>query len=459
MNSAKIPTILGVAVLLVGVVVGVLLIQQDTVFRLGASPDTTPKDVRITNVVATSFTVSWHTKKKTIGFVSWGDSQDFGKTSRSNGTLPTYSHHVDVENVVPGEEYFFVINSEGDEHDNLGSPWEITTAPNILLPRQGPIISGVVKTVSGAPANDAIVYITSSGITPLSAQVTNNGEWLYPLSGALSFSLGAYAQVTAETFVELYVQAGGEGMSTARALIGNINPAPEMVLGQSYDFTTDNPLNQSSKTDIVAPSGSQSSGDENGVTLDSLDDGETIFTTDPEFFGEGPAGGSITVTVESENSVTQDVQVLGDGSWKWSPSLSLEEGAHNITVSWIDSRGILQSIQRSFTVFASDDDPSFESTPSASTNAPIPTASPAASSTSTPTPTTTSTPASSPSSTSTPTPTPTSSPSPTPTPTLALATPTSTPAVNLPSAGVIAPTVIGMFAGVALLIGSLLIAL
>jgi hypothetical protein len=439
-----------VLVLLVGVAVGVILIQQDTIFRLGASPDITPRDARQTNITSNSLSVSWNTKKKTVGYVSWGDSDALGKTARGGSTEPTYTHHVVLESLAPGDEYQYKIISDGEEFDNSGINWKFKTPELALQPRNAGVISGIIKTASGAPVPDAIVYITGSGLSPLSVQTTADGRWFYALSPALNPSLDGYATITPDTLVDIYVQAGGDGIATAQAKIGNINPASEMVLGNRYDFRTT--TGSSEVGAVPGQTGIQES--DEPATIDSLDEGETIFTTTPEFFGEGPAGGQINVVIESLDPISDTVDVLPDGTWKWSPPTSLAEGAHSITISWLDSSGILQRLTRSFVVFASPDDPAFEATRSGSISTVAPTA------TSTPTFTPTPTKSPTPSKSQTPSPSPTATPSPTIKPTItptATARPTQNP--NLPPAGISLPTMIGVISGVMLLVGSLLIAI
>lgn len=58
MNRKTIPTIAGIFLLVVGLALGVLLVQQRQVFRLGASGELAPKDVRITNITDNSATIS-----------------------------------------------------------------------------------------------------------------------------------------------------------------------------------------------------------------------------------------------------------------------------------------------------------------------------------------------------------------------------------------------------------------
>ncbi len=446
MNN-KIPTIIGIIVLLAGVAVGVILISQRTVFRLGASPDVAPLNVEFTNITADSFSVSWNTKKETIGYVVWGDDLSLEKTARENKTIATYTHHVDIENLALGGEYHLKIISDGKEFDKDGVAWSQKTATFTLPPRNAGVVSGLIKTTEGQPAGDAIVYITKEGMSPLSATTTPDGRWFYALSSALNNELSGYATITPDTIIEIHAQAGIQGEARAVAKIAHANPTPEMWLGNQYDFKSGIVSEESSALPEVR---SEKGGLAEPVTLESLDEDETIFTTNPEFFGEGPAGSKIMVTVESPNPITDDVKVLGDGTWKWSPPTPLPEGEHTITISWLDSSGILQNIKRNFVVFASPDDPAFEATQSASTITPSPTpritASPKPTASPSPTPT------------KSPTPKPTKSPTPSPKPTPTL-TPSPTPVVDLPPAGNSLPTVVGIVSGILLLVGSLLMAI
>jgi hypothetical protein len=168
------------------------------------------------------------------------------------------------------------------------------------------------------------------------------------------------------------------------------------------------------------------------VILESLNEGETVTSNQPQFFGKGPKGEPITITVHSQDVVTGSVTIPSSGSWSWSPSSTLEAGAHTITISWVDATGITRSLTRDFVVQAGEA-PAFT----------------ASSSGSSPTPTPTSTP--------TGIPTPTASPvvllSATPTPT-AIASPTSTPTASpmaIPVTGNLTPTILLFMIGVVIL--------
>src|SRR3989304_5866495 len=76
MRKSKIPTIIGIFILVFGLAAGVLLVRNQNFFRLGASAEFAPKDVRISNITDSSATVSWITDRETSGFVKWGEGQD-----------------------------------------------------------------------------------------------------------------------------------------------------------------------------------------------------------------------------------------------------------------------------------------------------------------------------------------------------------------------------------------------
>ncbi len=465
-NKLKIPSLLGVFVLVLGLAVGVALIGQRQIFRLGASADSAPQDVRISNVTDSSFTVSWYSTKPTVGYISWGSTTALGQSSEVSGLDTKTVHSVTVDELSASTNYYFVINSGGVEFDNNGIAWSVATGPTLSVNATALLASGTIRAADGSPASDVLVYINGGGLAQVSGVTSQNGTWTIPLSSARSRTLSAYANLTANDILDVYVQAGGLGVATAQVLVSQTNPTPEIVLGQSYDFRNDQTIDSGGlpEADLslpeneeeLGPGGLDLSSQETGssserpVTIESIDEAEEIVYTDtPEFFGEGPAGSVITITVESD-PVTDEVRVTNGGEWSWSPPTSLPDGEHTITISWIDASGFLRKITRSFVVAAAEDEPGFESTPSGATSTPKPTASP------TPTPTAT--------------PKATKSPTPSPTPTATIkptVTPSATPAptrISIPStesgvpeAGVATPTLLLAFVGLALFISGIFI--
>lgn len=385
MRKSKIPTFAGLIVLIVGLVIGVFIVQNQQIFQSGASGEAAPKDIRITNVSDSSFTVSWVTQKETSGFLKWGENSTLGRTQNETSSEKSLTHSVVLDSLKPQARYYFKINSDGEDFDNSGSVWSTETGPKISGSPSTTILSGSLVDGVGKPVKNALVYLTISGAQSLSTQTSGSGAWLIPVAGIRTENLGGIFVVSDTTEVSIFTNSGPFGVSTAQSVVKNTKPAPAMVLGKVHDFrnienTGDNGISEASIN--LPDSGTPTSGFDTNpatselspsttVTLESISQGEVITTTDPEFFGEGPKGTAITITVESE-VVTENLIIKNDGTWSWSPPTNLEPGTHKITVSWKDVSGITRTLVRNFVVSAAEG-PAFESTPSASL---IPSASP-----------------------------------------------------------------------------------
>ena len=134
MKKTTIPTIIGIVVLVLGVAAGVFLLGQQQLFRLGASPDSIPKDVRISNISDSGFTVTWTTDKETLGFLNYGTDSTLDKVAHPSSTTPSSTHLVTIRNLEAGETYFFKLNSDSQKYDNNGIPWQTTTGGTLNPP-------------------------------------------------------------------------------------------------------------------------------------------------------------------------------------------------------------------------------------------------------------------------------------------------------------------------------------
>ena len=116
------PTALGLLILLVGIGVGIFMIKTRSSGG-GAKDDqnTTPNQVKITNVTDTSLTVSWMTAKPATGIVKFGGEtnnikqkalDDRDQLSGESGLFEV--HHVTLKNLSQKTKYYFKIESGGN---------------------------------------------------------------------------------------------------------------------------------------------------------------------------------------------------------------------------------------------------------------------------------------------------------------------------------------------------------
>ena len=457
----KIPTIIGIAILLIGTFAGVFFLQKNQIFRIGASTTAVPKDVRTSNVTDTSTTISWITGGAASAFISWGESQQsLNKIENESDTYQKFStHSITLSGLKPVTTYYYRINSEGTSFENNGVPWQFTTGEAITTNQNSYPISGSVISASGQVSKRSLVYVTVNGYN-LSTLTSDSGNFVLQLGSARTADLKNIAEIDpARTLLVIFVQADSGETSSAQIYPQSSNPTPPLVLGQVQDFRNlpankdgENPnadLNLptnatgESKFNVSAASNKTKS---TSVILESIKDGEIITSNNPQFFGKGPGGQSITISIHSEQIVEQTIKIPGNGSWSYSPTIPLSEGPHSIIISWVDLNGITRTLTRNFIVQAGEA-PAFVASPSAS-----PTATPKISPTATPrvSPTPTPTPGATGSPTATPRPTATATPLVTPKVT---ASPkiTSTPAETLPVSGDLTPTLLLSIMGIAVM--------
>lgn len=359
-----IPSILGILILILAISGAVFLVQRQQQIASRANVEAVPQNIKVTNISDTGFTVTWMTKVKSTGVATV--SGPGGQNLTFIDTIgDSYTHSADASGLVPDTAYTVLETIQTKTNKN-----QLST--NITS-------SGTVFTAAGTPAKKTLVFWEIEGTTPISTITSNEGNYVAPIG-----------PTNADNLVTITAQAGPEGVARAEIYYRAIKNVPPLVLGQIHDFknltgdeVADNsipeadiqvPVATPQTTDGPEPVLSLNSfiADETlnqtttaTVTLDSLDEGETISKTRPEFFGTAPAQTKITVTLESEMQ-TEDITSSLSGKWSWSPDKAIAEGPHKITLSWQNTNGVLQTITRNFVVSAAEQNPGFVSTPSAS---------------------------------------------------------------------------------------------
>ena len=398
MKKSTIPTILGITILVMGIAAGVLLVENQQIFRLGAEGGLNPKDIRITNIDDSSYSISWTTDKQVEGILTWGDKpSSLTKIETEEDDQAAFVHLLTIDNLKPVTTYYFTINSGGVEFDNDGIPWQVKTGSELVERDTSLITSGTILNSSGIPIENVLVYVTVGGSSPLSTKTSDKGSWVLPIGKARTKDLTSFVNINeTTTLLEISIQGGPAGIATAQIYPYLAKPAPAITLGQVHDFKNISPVEEGEVPDatIELPDGTPPPEiidipeatpipDEN-VTLDNLEEGDLIANSESIIFlGKGPPGIILTITVESE-PVTEKIEINEDGEWNWSFPDNLTAGEHQIVINWLDASGILKTISKSFIVEAQTLSPTLTPTTSPS---PTPTNSPTPTPTSTPTPT------------------------------------------------------------------------
>jgi len=384
LSKIHFPTALGLFILLMAIGVGVYLVRTRTSSKAGAEASLTPKQVRITNVTDTGFSVSWVTDKATTGVVKYGTetnslkNQVLDDRDQLSGDAGAFEvHHVTAKNLKSSTKYYFKLESGGKQFDNQGKLFEITTAQVLGSPPAADPVYGTILTPAGSPAEGVVVYISVANAAPLSALAKTNGNWALSLSTARAADLSSYLSYdTQATIVNILAQGGKLGTAPAITTTSNDSPVPDISLGQSHDFRADTTSSTDADDSAEATSGfsltpvstdSATATVSGEVTLENPTyEGEILNATQPAFIGTGPPGTVLSIEINSEDTYTGSITIDEEGDWEFTPPEGLESGEHMITITYIDTEGSEQTLTRSFVVAAAGEsaEPAITATPS-----------------------------------------------------------------------------------------------
>lgn len=189
LTQIKFPTVLGLALIAVGIGSGVYLTVSNQTLISQATPNQTPIDVRLTNIGATSATISWRTNTDVRGFISFSTEGSGGNSAldiRDKGIpSPHNIHYVVLNDLIPRTIYKYRIIS--GKLNNLPEE-QFTTAPeSISQSNSKPIIGNVID--DNKPLDEGVVYLDIDGATEQSALVKNLGSFIIPTNSILKADL------------------------------------------------------------------------------------------------------------------------------------------------------------------------------------------------------------------------------------------------------------------------------
>ncbi|QQG40865.1 MAG: fibronectin type III domain-containing protein [Candidatus Levyibacteriota bacterium] len=403
----KIPTLLGIMLILVGIALTSFFTKKGIPFISKASISETPENIRVTNITDTSFTVSYTTSSPFLGSIMYSPNDKMENTaiddedSNTKSVQPRLIHNITIANLQPSTNYYFSILSGETTFLNNGKPFTVTTGPTLNLSSATVEMRGSIIFLD-TMQKDAIIYITSPNSQVFSTHVKQDGAYTFNLSSLRGQDLTSYISLSKNDVITMLI-VGTSEKSNVALFASQANSVPLIIISKDYDFTiNDKPIHVLDET-IGFPSFTASPSASKATKIISPKKNESFTDTQPTFKGVASPGTEVKIEINSEEEIKTSVTSDKNGSWSFRPKNPLSPGKHTILITTRDQFGILKTIKQSFTVYAQGSQVNQSATPSA-------TLTPKASITSSPTPT-----IAKPSPTETPTPTlkPTGIPTPT----------------------------------------------
>lgn len=351
------------------------MINKGQTIFLGASEETAPHNIKISNINDTSFIVSWITEKEATGQVAFGEgnllnekTNDLRDKDRAQ-QQKFLTHFVFIDGLLPETKYSLKIVSSGKAFGNGSKPYEVTTAPR-SVPLDNDLAQGRIVSSNNQPEEGAIVYLTLPNTIIQAALTDKNGNWLIPLSVSRTTDLQSFSNYDRTAQIEEIFVQGKTQTASASVSTDNDNPVPEIKLGQTYIFqrqlsqTTPTP-NPNITSNPLPTNNPATAGFVQDLSISSPKEKEEINTQIPEIFGTGPKGQILDISLEPETDNAKTT-VDAKSEWRWSSLKTLSSGNHKIIVSYTDKNGFIKKVERNFKVLSvrNSDLPFFTATPS-----------------------------------------------------------------------------------------------
>lgn len=408
--NKRIPTLFGILAIAIGIGVTSFLTSEQVFFTGQAGQSNEPKNVQISNVSDTSFTVSYTTEDAVFGSLNFGTNTSLGNAALDERDKTPQEHNVHVitvKSLTPKTSYLFSIISGQETFLNNGAMYSARTGPAIdFISEQKGNIKGKVVSPDGVSPKEALVYLSIPGAQVLSTLTKADGSYNFSLSLLRTTDLSSFHAVPSDTSVKLLV-FGNSLNSQASLSSDEMSNIPTITLSQNYDFTlSKSPVSgsipEATPSAELFPTSTPSGATASAPKILTPKKDQEFSDDQPLFKGTAQPNQEVEITIHSEGEISAKVIADGNGSWSYRPQSSLAPGTHTITIKTKDAFGIVKTITQQFTVFAAGSAVSESATPSATL---APTATPSPTPTLTITPTTTVTPFLTPTETAMPTPT------------------------------------------------------
>lgn len=237
LSRLKIPTILGLGVIVSGIAAGVFLTLKEQTIISQASPDITPQNITVSNLSDDSATISWQTSVAVPSFLTYGVTSPSEQTvldERDTTTTKSHLvHYFTLKNLLPKTSYQYKIVS-GKSFSETGN---FTTA-GPLSDQTGfrPIIGSVVE--GNKPLDEGIAYLSIADAAIQSSLIKSSGNFLIPISQIRKSDLSQTFNLTGDTIVKLTIVSANQQTNALFRLKDAYEQLPPITAGQDLDLTT-----------------------------------------------------------------------------------------------------------------------------------------------------------------------------------------------------------------------------
>lgn len=232
----RIPTLLGLGIIIFGIAAGIFLSLKNQNFISQAFPDTSAQNITLSNISDDSVTISWQTSQPVISFLTYGiqnpDEATIIDDRDKEGLKAHMLHYITIKNLLPKTTYQYKIISGKLPSEILRFT---TSTPISSLNNKGPVIGSVSD--ANKPIDEAMAFLSIAGAHTQSSLIKAGGNFLIPISQLRKSDLSGGFVITEETTAKLTVISPAGQASVLFKIAGFEKGLPPLSLGENLDLT------------------------------------------------------------------------------------------------------------------------------------------------------------------------------------------------------------------------------
>ena len=239
----KIPTILGLALLIIAISLGVFLYTYKQKKDNQKKEQLTPINIQIVNTSDTQVSIVWQTKSPAIGIILSGEDNKLESKQPDDrdieGQSPYVVHFVTIKNLKPDTNYFFQIQNDNFKFPNQAIQFKTEKVNSSKIPPNNPIL-GTVLDSNLQPIDEALVFLKLDKTISQATFVTAQGNYLLPLTQLKDSISGKQLDLVNPTMATLLITKGDSKSNVKITLPPTKQPLPPVILGQDLDLSAIN---------------------------------------------------------------------------------------------------------------------------------------------------------------------------------------------------------------------------
>lgn len=238
-SEIRIPTILGLGVLVFGLVIGMFLVSQNQSLFTKAAPSMIPKNITVLNLDSSSASIFWQTDQPSSGFIQAGIATNLDHTFTDERDLGQVGgkhlfHFVTLTDLKPQTTYHYRLFA-GSSFYPQDTPLTVKTTEEIAPSSQKPLIGRLVDQVK-KPVEEALIVLQLDKAQPIGTILKLSGNFILPLANLKTQTLDRLLDLESTVSAKLIITTPSSVNTVLLNLPFNSLSLPVLMVGQDLDL-------------------------------------------------------------------------------------------------------------------------------------------------------------------------------------------------------------------------------